>query len=83
MHSFYLFDRSGRALNFAPLYLAKFGNIEWNQQKIDFFTRRVVGKKLAGPWNFDSSPDAVRSATMTSAIIFDALGRGRELFEEL
>lgn len=83
VHFFYLFDRSGLVLGFEPLYLTKHGNVEWSQAEIDHFTKRVVGKKLVGSWNFDSKLDAVSSATMTSAIIFDDLGHGRELLQEL
>nr|MDA3806792.1 hypothetical protein [Thiomicrorhabdus sp.] len=83
VHFFYVFDQTGLILDFAPLHLTKYGNVEWNQTEIDHFTRRVVGKRLAGSWNFDPKSDAMTSATMTSAIIFDDLGQGRELLEEL
>lgn len=83
VHFFYVFDQNGLILDFVPLHLTKYGNVEWNQQEIDSFTRRVIGKQLAGAWNFDPSIDAVTSATMTSAIIFDNFDQGRELLEEL
>jgi hypothetical protein len=83
VHFYYVFDQTGLVLDFAPLHLTKYGNVEWNQTEIDHFTRRVVGKRLAGSWNFDPKSDAMTSATMTSAIIFDDLGQGRELLEEL
>lgn len=83
VHFFYVFDQTGLVLDFAPLHLTKYGNLEWNTKEVDHFTRRVVGKRLAGAWNFDPSVDAVTSATMTSAIIFDNFDQGRELLEEL
>lgn len=83
VHFFYVFDQSGLILNFIPLHLTKYGNVEWDQTEIDQFSRRVVGKRLADPWTFDSKVDAVTSATMTSAIIFDDLGKGLSLYEEL
>ncbi|MDX2481111.1 MAG: redoxin domain-containing protein [Desulfuromusa sp.] len=83
VHFFYVFDQTGQVLDFAPLHLTKYGNVEWNRAEIDHFARRVVGKRLSGSWNFDPKTDALTSATMTSAIIFDDLGQGRELLEEL
>ncbi len=83
VHFFYVFDSTGLILDFAPLQLTKYGNVEWNQAELNYFSRRVVGKRLADSWAFSPKTDAVASATMTSAIIFDDLGQGRELLEEL
>jgi len=83
VHFFYVFDRDGKVLSFEPLHLTKYGNVEWNSAEVEHFRSRVVGKKLAGGWQFDAKVDAVTSATMTSAIIFDDLRQGRELLEEL
>ncbi len=83
VHFFYMFDRTGLVLAFEPLHLTKYGNVEWDAREVTYFSRRVVGKSLAGSWPFDPKVDAVTSATMTSAIIFDSLDQGRELLEEL
>ncbi len=55
----------------------------WNRKEVAFFKRRLVGKKLAADWTFHPKVDAVASATMTAAIIFDDLSQGKELLEEL
>lgn len=83
VHFFYVFDRTGLVLAFEPLHLTKYGNVEWDAMEVAYFTRRVVGKPLVGTWPFDPKVDAVTSATMTSAIIFDSLDQGRELLGEL
>ncbi len=83
VHFFYLFDRKGRVLAFEPLHLTKYGNEEWNEAEVARFAGRVVGRSLVGGWGFDPRVDAVTSATMTSAIIFDSLEQGRALLEEL
>ncbi len=83
VHFFYLFDQRGRVLAFEPLHLTKYGNVEWNEAELARFVSRVVGKPLVGTWNFDPKLDAVSTATMTSAIIFDSLDQGRQLLEEL
>ena len=70
-------------MDFEPLHLTKYGNVEWNDAEVAFFTKRVVGKPLVGTWSFDPEVDAVTSATMTSAIIFDSLGLGKGLLEEI
>jgi hypothetical protein len=38
---------------------------------------------MTGLWNFDPKVDAVTSATMTSAIIFDNFDQGQQLLDEL
>lgn len=83
VHFFYIFDRNGKVLNFTPLHLTKYGNVDWNQEEIDFFTKRVVGKNIVDFQTFHPDVDAVTSATMTSAIIFNDITRGVELMEEL
>jgi len=83
VHFFYLFDRNGLILDLVPLQLTKYGNKGWNQGELDQFTRNIIGKRLDSDWNFDPKVDAVASATMTSVIIFDEIGKGRTLLEEL
>ena len=83
VHFFYLFDRQGTVLAFEALHLTKYGNEEWTEAELARFKQRVVGKKLADTWDFDPQADAVTSATMTSAIIFDSLDQGQTLLEEL
>ena len=83
VHFFYIFDQTGLILDFTPLHLTKYGNVEWNQSEVNSFSRRVVGKRLSDSWHFDPKADAVTSATMTSTIIFNDLSQGRDLLEEL
>ena len=83
VHFFYTFDQTGRILDFVPLHLTKYGNAEWSRAESDHFAKRVIGKNLAGNWTFDAQADAVSSATMTSAIIFDDLSQGPALLKEL
>ena len=40
---------------------------------------RLVGSNLAEPLVFNAAVDAVTSATITSAVIFDAVGQGRSI----
>jgi len=83
VHFFYLFDRTGRVLGLEPLQLTKYGNVEWSTAELNAFLRNVIGRPLDGGWSFNPKVDAVTSATMTSAIIFDSLDQGHQLLEEL
>jgi len=83
VHFIYLFDRSARVISFEPLQLTKYGNVNWNQQEVAKMRKRVVGHYLTAPTAFDPEVDAISSATMTSAIIFDSLAQGEEILTEL
>ncbi|WP_432823782.1 peroxiredoxin family protein [Trichloromonas sp.] len=83
VHFFYLFDRSGKVLGLEKLQLTKYGNVEWDAGELAAFVRNVLGRPLYGSWSFNPKVDAVTSATMTSAIIFDSLDQGKVLLEEL
>jgi peroxiredoxin len=83
VHFIYVFDTRGRVVDFVPLHLTKYGNLEWNDAEVEKMRRRVVGQYLRAPRPFDPQLDAVTRATMTSAIIFDQLARGEELMDQL
>lgn len=79
----YVFNASGEILGFEPLQLTKYGNVDWNQQEVATMRKRVVGRYLTAPAPFSPKLDAISSATMTSAIIFDSLAQGESLLREL
>ena len=83
VHFIYVFDTGGKVVDFVPLHLTKYGNVEWSAAEVEKMRRRVVGQYLRAPRPFDPQLDAVTRATMTSAIIFDQLARGEELMEQL
>ena len=83
VHFIYIFDGDGRVLNFAPLQLTKYGNVEWSEEEIAKMRRQLVGRYLGAPLSFDPKVDAITSATMTSAIIYDSIDQGDALLEEL
>jgi len=83
VHFIYLFDTTTRIVGFEPLQVTKYGNLAWNAQEVEWMRRRVVGQYLAAPRPFDPKVDAVTSATISSAIIFDSLAQGEALIEEL
>ncbi|MDX2481003.1 MAG: redoxin domain-containing protein [Desulfuromusa sp.] len=83
VHFIYLFDRSTRIIGFEPLQLTKYGNHDWDKNEVETMRNRVLGKHLTAPQPFDPAVDAISSATMTSAIIFDSLAQGEGLIKEL
>ncbi len=83
IHFIYLFDRSARVVGFEPLKLTKYGNVDWTPQEVEKMRQRVIGTYLSMPQPFEPKVDAISSATMTSAIIFDSLAQGEELLQEL
>jgi len=83
VHFIYVFDRSGQITGFQALQLTRYGNVNWSPQQIDTMRRRLVGSRLGMPPVFDPKVDAITSATITSAIIFDSLSSGPELLKEL
>lgn len=83
VHFYYLFDRSGRLLDLVPLHLTKYGNVEWTEKEVGQFKSRIVGKNLNSAWEYKPEVDAVSSATMTSAIIYNSLATDRRLLEQL
>ena len=83
VHFIYVFDRTGKVVDFVPLHLTKYGNVVWNAAEVEQMRHRVVGQYLRAPRPFEPAVDAVTRATMTSAIIFDQLARGEELMQQL
>ena len=76
----YIFDERGKIVDLQPIYLTKYGNKVWNEEDVRKMRSRVVGESILQPRDFDSEVDAVTSATITSAVMFQALSEGREFF---
>ena len=83
IHFIYVFDSSGEVLKFDPIQVTKRGNKPWNQQDIAKMRERILGRYIAQPYLFNPKVDSVSSATITSAVIIDAVFRGEKLLEEL
>jgi hypothetical protein len=83
VHFFYLFNRQGEVVGFEPVHLTKYGNVEWTAAETTGFARHILGRSLANPWKYNPQVDAVTSATMTSAIIFNSLETDRNLLKQL
>ena len=76
----YVFNEVGVVIEFEPIHLTKYGNKVWSKEDVEKMRKRVLGKSVLQPMSFDPEVDAVTSATITSAIIFQALSQGRDVF---
>ena len=83
LHFIYVFDAAGKVLRFVPLQVTKYDNEDFDGDDLRKIRSRIVGKHLADTFIFDPEVDAVSSATITSALIFDSFSKGKTLMEEL
>ena len=83
IHFIYVFDTSGTILKFVPIQLTKKDNKIWNDDDVVKMRKRLLGKSISQRLLFNPDVDAISSATITSAIIFDSLSQGARLLEEL
>jgi len=78
-----VFDDSGVVVNFAPIAITKYKNVEFDEKDVAFLKGRVVGRLLSREIVFDPTVDAVSTATMSSALVFDTLRRLRETWASM
>jgi thiol-disulfide isomerase/thioredoxin len=76
----YVFDEKGTVVGFEPVHLTKYGNKVWSEEDVKKMRERVLGRSVLQPVSFDSEVDAVTSATITSAVIFQAIAAGKGIF---
>jgi hypothetical protein len=79
----YIFDNTGKVLLFEPIQLTKHGNKPWNDDDLSLIRSRILGKYITHPVAYDLQLDAVSSATITSAVIYDDLIDAQKLYERL
>jgi peroxiredoxin len=83
IHFIYVFDTSGMVLKFVPIQLTKKNNKAWSDDDIVKMRKRLLGESISQRLLFNPDVDAISSATITSAIIFDSLSQGATLLKEL
>ena len=82
-HFIYVFDETGKIVDFIPISLSKIANMDWDEDDVQFMKDRLIGRSIQGGEEFDLEVDAVTGATITSILIFDSLRDGKRLFQEL
>ena len=82
VHFLFAFDSQGRARGFEPIHVTKYGNEVWSAEDAARMERALQGRAVA-ELEFAPEVDAVTSATMSSALIFDEVRRAAALLPEL
>ncbi len=80
VHFLFAFDAQGRVRGFEPIHVTKLNNDEWDPEENRFFESRLAGRPMEN-LSFDAETDAVTTATMSSALIFDEIRRTVNLLE--
>ena len=79
----YTFDTEGKVVEIVPLQLTKNDNLDWTEEDIQKLRARTLGRSMLSPFSFDPSVDSISGATITSALIFEALDKGKEIYLKL
>jgi len=79
----YTFDTEGKVVEIIPIQLTKNDNLAWTEEDIQRLRTRTLGKSMLQPFPFDPGVDSVSGATITSALVFESLDKGREIYYTL
>ena len=80
---FYTFDSEGKVVDIIPVQLTKIDNLNWTEEDIKKLKNRVVGRSIFKPFAFDPKVDSISGATITAVLIFDSLGKAKEIYEKM
>ncbi len=83
IHFIYVFDEEGKIVNFIPVHLPKEYNMVWDQKDVEAMKKRLIGRSLLKPFEFDRDVDAISGATITVVVIFHRLNEGMEIYAAL
>jgi thiol-disulfide isomerase/thioredoxin len=79
----YTFDTEGKVVEIIPIRVTKNDNLDWTEEDIRKLRARTLGRSILKPFPFDPGVDSVSGATITSALIFEALDKGKEIYMKL
>lgn len=82
-HFIFTFNEQGMILNFLPLQVTKKNNLPWDENEIVQMKKRLIGRSILQPVDFDPQVDAISSATMTAALIIDSINKAKSIYEGL
>ena len=83
IHFILMFDEKGIILDFMPIHITKHENVLLTLSENIKLRKRLTGKSILEPLNFNPRVDAISQATMSSALIFYSVGKTRSYYEEL
>ncbi len=82
VHFMFAFDSAGKVRGLEAIHVTKYGNHEWTPAEVAYMESRLLGRGF-GELKFDEEVDAVATATMSSALIFDEIRRSVRLLDGL
>jgi hypothetical protein len=82
-HFFFTFNDKGMIVNFLPLQATKLDNANWDAEEIEKMRKRLVGRSILQPTDFDPQVDSISSATMTSGLVVDSVNKAKNLHDGL
>ncbi len=83
IHFVYVFDEEAKITNLIPIRLPKEYNRAWDERDIETMKKRLIGRSLLKPFEFNRDVDAVSGATITSVLIFHRLNEGKNAYTRL
>jgi len=78
-----IFDTMGTIVDIVALQLPKVDNKPWDADDIAKLKQRLIGRNISQPRPFDAQVDAISSATISSAMIFDSIAEAKGLYQAL
>ena len=79
----YTFDSEGKVVEIIPVQVTKNDNLDWTEEDVQKLRTRTVGRSILQPFPFDPGVDSVSGATITSALIFEALDKAKDIYTTL
>jgi hypothetical protein len=74
---------NGKVTEIVPIQLTKIDNLNWTESEVRKIRERIIGKSVFKSFPFDPRVDAVSGATITAALVFDSLDKGKAIYEKL
>ncbi len=79
LHFLLSFDAAGQVVDFDSLNVTKYWNVPLTPEEVALLRGRLLGKSVLETAAFDPGVDAVATATISSSLIFDSVGRTGEV----
>jgi thiol-disulfide isomerase/thioredoxin len=83
VHFIVTFDCGGSITDFSRICLTKTENEKWDERDVEFMRKKLLGKSVNKKLFFNAEVDAVSTATMTCALIFNSINRLAGVYNEL
>ena len=83
VHFILTFNSKGQIVDFDAISVTKYWNVEWNEEETAAMRKKLLGLSVLEGKEFDPLVDTISTATMSSTLIFDSVGRSGKIYEEL